>query len=123
MDVPNRDRSCGGRDHCVFERSESLAAVAAEIAPRHPAAGTNHALRLRELRPQTGLLFIAHLGDSRVLVFDTNTQKLVAEIAGVSDVHGVLAVPSLGRAYGSATGTGEVVAINERNLRVVARIP
>jgi len=73
--------------------------------------------------PKTGLLFIAHLGDSRVLVFDTNTQKLVAEIPGVSDVHGVLAVPSLGRAYGSATGTGEVVAINERTLRVVARIP
>jgi DNA-binding beta-propeller fold protein YncE len=38
-------------------------------------------------------------------------------------VHGVLAVPSLGRAYASATGTDEVVAIDERTLRIVARIP
>jgi hypothetical protein len=41
-----------------------------------------HATRFdyESLDPKTGLLFIAHLGDSRVLVFDTNTQKLMAEI-------------------------------------------
>lgn len=75
------------------------------------------------LDSKTGLLFISHLGDSHVLVFDTNTQKLVADIPDVSKVHGVLAVPSLGRAYASATGTDEVVAIDERTLRIVARIP
>jgi len=54
--------------------------------------------------PLTGLLFIAHLGDSQVLAFDTKTQKLVAKIPGVSRVHGVLAVPELGRVYASAYG-------------------
>jgi DNA-binding beta-propeller fold protein YncE len=32
-------------------------------------------------------------------------------------------VPSLGRAYASATGTDEVVAIDERSQRIVARMP
>lgn len=75
------------------------------------------------LDPVTGLLFIAHLGDSQVLVFDTRAQKLVATIPGVSDVHGVLAVPVLGRVYASATGRNEVFAIDEHSFRILARIP
>jgi YVTN family beta-propeller protein len=69
------------------------------------------------------LLFIAHLGDSSVTVFDTRTRKVVADIAGVSEVHGVLAIPALRRVYASATGRNEVVAINETTLKVVAAIP
>jgi DNA-binding beta-propeller fold protein YncE len=73
--------------------------------------------------PQTHLLFIAHLGDSSVAVFDTETQKVVANISDVSKVHGVLAIPSLGRVYASATGSHQVVAIDEKSLQIVARIP
>ena len=73
--------------------------------------------------PNSGLLFISHLGDSAVLAFDTRRQKLVATIPGVAEVHGVLAVPSLGRVYASATGLDEVFAIDERTFRIVARIP
>ncbi len=73
--------------------------------------------------PRTGLLFIAHLGDSQVLAFDTKTQKLVAEIPGVSRVHGVLAVPELGCVYASATGRNEVFAIDERSFRIIASMP
>jgi YVTN family beta-propeller protein len=69
------------------------------------------------------LLFIAHLGDSSVVVFDTRRRKDVADIPGVSRVHGVLAIPSLGRVYASATGRNEVVAIDEATLKVVAAIP
>jgi hypothetical protein len=32
--------------------------------------------------PKTGLLFIAHVGDSQVLVFNTRPQKLAADIPG-----------------------------------------
>jgi DNA-binding beta-propeller fold protein YncE len=35
----------------------------------------------------------------------------------------VLAIPQLGRVYASATGTNEVVAIDETTLQVMARIP
>jgi DNA-binding beta-propeller fold protein YncE len=69
------------------------------------------------------LLFIAHLGDGEVIVVDTAAHKLVKRIANVSQVHGVLAIPELGRVYASATGTNEVVAIDEKTLEIVARMP
>jgi DNA-binding beta-propeller fold protein YncE len=69
------------------------------------------------------LLFIAHLGDSEVVVFDTKARRVVKRIANVSHVHGVLAIPALGRVYASATGTNEVVAIDETTLQITARMP
>jgi YVTN family beta-propeller protein len=69
------------------------------------------------------LLFIAHLGDGEVIVVDTETHRLVKRIANVAQVHGVLAIPELGRVYASATGTNEVVAIDEKSLEVTARMP
>jgi DNA-binding beta-propeller fold protein YncE len=69
------------------------------------------------------LLFIAHLGDSAVIVFDTQAQRVITRIPGISKVHGVLAIPELGTVYASATGTNEVVAINEETLKVTARAP
>jgi DNA-binding beta-propeller fold protein YncE len=69
------------------------------------------------------LLFIAHLGDSEVIVFDTEARRVVKRIANVSHVHGVLAIPALGRVYASATGTNEVVAIDESTLKITARMP
>lgn len=69
------------------------------------------------------LLFIAHLGDSAVIVIDLNRRRVVATIPGISRVHGVLAVPQEHVAYASATGTNEIVAIDERKLAITARIP
>jgi len=69
------------------------------------------------------LLFIAHLGDSEVIAFDTEARRVVKRIVNVSQVHGVLAIPQLGRVYASATGTNEVVAIDESTLQVIARMP
>ncbi|MCC8404440.1 YncE family protein [Paraburkholderia sp. MMS20-SJTN17] len=73
--------------------------------------------------PGRHLLFIAHLGDSEVIVFDTLASRVVASIPGISAVHGVLAVPELSRVFASATGTNEVVAIDEHTLRITARTP
>jgi DNA-binding beta-propeller fold protein YncE len=68
-------------------------------------------------------LFIAHLGAGEVLVFDTQTRRVVARIAGVGGVHGVLVVPELDRVYASATATDEVVAIDADSLAITARMP
>lgn len=68
-------------------------------------------------------LFIAHLGASEVLVFDTQKQRIVARIPSIGQVHGVLAIPELGKVYASATGSNEVVAIDAATHRVEARIP
>lgn len=69
------------------------------------------------------LLFIAHLGDSEVIVVDTKARELVKRIPDVSKVHGVLAIPELSRVYASATGTNEVVSIDEKTLQIIARMP
>jgi len=88
-----------------------------------PLGGNPTRLDYESLDPGRHLLFIAHHGDSAVIVFDTQTQRVVKRIPGISKVHGVLAVPELGIAYASATGTNEVVAIDERTLLVTARAP
>jgi YVTN family beta-propeller protein len=69
------------------------------------------------------LLYLAHLGAGTVLVIDTKTFRLTTEIRDVAQVHGVLAVPALGRVYASATGTNEVVVIEEGTNRIIARMP
>lgn len=68
-------------------------------------------------------LFIAHLGDSAVVVFDTKTKKVVGTVGNIGEVHGTLAIPALGRAYATATKTDEVVAIDVATLKISARIP
>jgi DNA-binding beta-propeller fold protein YncE len=69
------------------------------------------------------LLFVAHLGDSHVIAFDTQTSRVVGSVGNVASVHGVLAIPKLGRVYATATGTKEVVAIDMATLAITARLP
>jgi YVTN family beta-propeller protein len=88
-----------------------------------PLGGNTTRLDYESIDSGRHLLFIAHLGDSTVIVFDTQKQTVVARISDVSHVHGVLAIPELGRVYASATGTNEVVAIDEATLKITARAP
>src|SRR5690349_8372186 len=50
---------------------------------------------------QRHLLFIAHLGDSDVVVVDTKARRVVATIPNVNQVHGVLVVPAQHMVYAS----------------------
>jgi YVTN family beta-propeller protein len=88
-----------------------------------PLGGHTTRLDYASFDPDRHLLFIAHLGDSAVIVFDTANQRVVSRVAGVSKVHGVLAIPELGRVYASATGSNEVVAIDAITLQITARMP
>src|SRR6266849_10204765 len=109
---------------------ESVAAPRAATPPLQlqsvadiPLGGHPTRLDYASLDAGRHLLFIAHLVDSEVIVFDTEARRVVKRIANVSQVHGVLAIPKLGRVYASATGTNEVVAIDEATLQVIARMP
>lgn len=88
-----------------------------------PLTGGATRLDYESLDPRDGRLYIAHLGDSDVIVFATRTEKVIQDIPGVGHVHGVLAVPALDRVYASATLSDEVVAIDPRTLKITARIP
>jgi hypothetical protein len=61
--------------------------------------------------PTTHRMYIAHLGQGVIHVFDTQTKQLVGTVDGVPGVHGLLAVPELGVVYASAT--------NENTIKVI----
>src|SRR5258708_35549777 len=66
-----------------------------------------HATRLdyASVDAERQLLFIAHLGDGEVIAVDTDSHRLLKRIPNVAQVHGVLAIPELGRGLGLAYGT------------------
>lgn len=88
------------------------------VVAEAPLPGRTTRLDYQTLDAHRHLLFIAHLGDDAVIVFDTRGNHVVATIPGVAAVHGVLAVPKLNTVYASATGTNEVVAIAESTFKV-----
>jgi DNA-binding beta-propeller fold protein YncE len=93
-----------------------LERVADIVLPGNPTR-----LDYQSLDPHRHLLFIAHLGDSNVIVVDTQKRRIVSTVPDVNAVHGVLAVPQLNTVYASATGTNEVVAIDEVSFKIRAR--
>lgn len=70
-----------------------------------------------------GKLALAHLGDGAVVVVSTQSGKVLGTVGDVRQVHGVLAVPELGRIFATATGRDELVVIDESSLSVLARVP
>src|ERR687884_289499 len=88
-----------------------------------PLTGRATRLDYQSFDPQSGRLYVAHLGDDMVTVFDTDAGKVVGDVKDLKSVHGVLAVPELHRAYASATGTNELAVIDDQTLQVVARVP
>jgi YVTN family beta-propeller protein len=98
-----------------------------ELPPRSiaevPLTGNATRFDYQSLDSQTGRLYIAHLGDDMMTVFDIKTQKVVGDVKDLKRVHGVLAVPELHRVYASATGTNELAVIDDQMLKVIARVP
>src|ERR1700704_5712325 len=69
-----------------------------------------------------GCLYIAHMNADQLVVFDTKKREVVANLDGFSRVHGVWAVPELGRVYASVTGEHKVAAVDMKTLQTVAKI-
>ena len=102
----------------------SALASALAVSGSVPAATVAHALPLRtvarvplsgpsvrfdytSLDPTTNELWISHMNASQLLAFDVRTRKIVKTIPAPG-VHGVIAVPALGRVFASATDAREV---------------
>jgi DNA-binding beta-propeller fold protein YncE len=76
----------------------------------------------QSLDPSTGLLYLAHMDDGEVVVFDTHAQQVVTTIGDLSKVTGVLVVPELDRLYASAAGTHDVAVIDTTKNAIIARV-
>jgi DNA-binding beta-propeller fold protein YncE len=73
--------------------------------------------------PGTGRLYISHMGDGELVVFDTGARKVIAHLAGFPLVTGVLVVPRIHRVFASVAGRHEVAVVDTQTLRIVARTP
>jgi DNA-binding beta-propeller fold protein YncE len=67
-------------------------------------------------------LYIAHMNADQLVVFDTKKREVVANLDGFPNVHGVWAVPELGKVYASATGEHKVAILEMQNLKTIARV-
>ena len=72
--------------------------------------------------PTTRTLWISHMDASQLLAFNVAKRRITKTIAAPG-VHGVIAVPQIGRVYASATNAHEVLTINARTGTVLARAP
>lgn len=122
--------------------SALLAAVPALAAPPKPSVGmvTRAVIPLpgapsrfdyQSFDPALGRLFISHMGDGTVVVFDTRNERVLANLPGFPDDTGITAVPDTGRVYVSVTGSllhralggGEIAVLDAATLKLLARIP
>lgn len=69
-----------------------------------------------------GRLYVAHMNAGTLLVFDTRARRVVADVPGLPSVHGVIAAPSVGKVFASATGDRSVVVLDAEGLRERARL-
>jgi DNA-binding beta-propeller fold protein YncE len=69
-----------------------------------------------------GRLYIAHMNANQLVVFDTRKRAVLANLDGFSNVHGVWAVPELGRVYASTTGEHTVTVVDMASLKSIARV-
>jgi YVTN family beta-propeller protein len=70
--------------------------------------------------PRSGRLYISHMSDAHVVVFDTRTRQVVGQVSGTPGVTGVWVVGELKKLYASVTGRRYVAVIDVDNLAVRA---
>src|SRR5712692_4467137 len=75
----------------------------------------------QSLDASQGRLYIAHMNADQLVVFDTKKREVVANLDGFPNVHGVWAVPDLGRVYASATGEHKVAVVDMQTLKTIAK--
>lgn len=72
--------------------------------------------------PAAHRLYVAHMNDDHLVVFDTENRRVVGHLEGFKNVHGVIVVPALGKVLATATKDRDVVVLNAADLKVRARL-
>jgi len=106
----------------TLSKTGFAAAPLLETVADIPLPGGTARFDYQSIDPKRGLLFISHMGDGQLIVFDMKQQNVVGIVDQVPGATGVLAVPDLNRVYVSVTGTGEIAVIDEEAKKIVARV-
>lgn len=108
----------------VSPESATLAADKKEVlrlVADVPLPGPASRFDYQSLDPTDGRLYIAHMNADQLIVFDTKKREVVANLDGFHRVHGVIAVPELGRIFASVTGDHQVAVVDRLSLKTIAR--
>lgn len=70
----------------------------------------------------SGLLYISHMNDAHVVVFDTRDRRVVGRVGETPGVTGIWVVPELRKLYASVTGRRYVAVIDTDSLTVPATL-
>lgn len=87
-----------------------------------PLPGPANRFDYQSMDPSTGRIYMNHMDAGRTLVFDADSGRVVAEIAGVPRATGVWVVPVHHQVYISAPGAHEVAIVDDRTLKIVGRV-
>jgi DNA-binding beta-propeller fold protein YncE len=87
-----------------------------------PLPGPSVRFDYQSLNPADGRLYIAHMNADQLVVFDTRTRQVIANLDGFHRVHGVIAVPELGKVFASATGDHQVLVVDTATLQTIAKV-
>jgi YVTN family beta-propeller protein len=72
--------------------------------------------------PHTRLLYLTHSASNTVIVFDTVSKKIVANIPGISDVHAVAVAHDRGLIYATSNKENQVVVIDAHTYAIISRV-
>ncbi len=112
--------ACGADSNRVSEPAQPTSnGVSLRTVRDIPLQGNTSRFDYQSFDPQTHWLYIAHLGDGTATVYDTSSGAVVGEIKDVPGVHGVIAVPELGKIYATATDKNQLVVIDPNSLAVI----
>jgi len=92
--------------------------VVADVPLPGPAARFDY----QSLDPSDGRLYIAHMNADKLIVFDTRKREVVASLEGFNRIHGVLAVPELGRIFASVTGDHQIAVVDRASLKKIIQV-
>ncbi len=87
-----------------------------------PLPGPANRFDYQSIAPAARRLYISHMDAGRLVVFDLDSSKVIAQVPGVERATGVLAVSAEHAVYVSAPGRHEVAVVDDRTLKITARV-
>ena len=87
-----------------------------------PLPGPANRFDYQSVDPAAGRIYMNHMNAGRMIVFDADSGKVLAEVMDLPRATGVWAVPQHHQVYVSAAGAHEVAIIDDRTLKVTSRV-
>ncbi len=95
---------------------------ALRVVQDYPLPAPANRFDYQSVDPASGRLYLSHMNAGRLIVFDLNGSRVIAEVSGLLRATGVWAVPAFHKVFVSAAGAREVAVIDDRTLTIATRV-